>query len=131
MRLSDPLNAELPSDPTATGTIIDDDDPPGITIADARAVESAGEVAFPVSLDAPSGRQVTVSYGTEDGTAKAGEDYGAAEGTLTFAAGQTSATGFRWRTTPWTRPTRPSVCGSTRANRFMPSCCRSTLRPES
>ena len=92
MRLSDPLNAELPSDPTATGTIIDDDDPPGITLVDARAGESAGEVAFPVSLDAPSGRQVTVSYGTEDGTAKAGEDYGAAQGTLTFAAGQTSAT---------------------------------------
>ena len=92
VRLSDPLNAELPSDPTATGTIIDDDDPPGITIADAHAGESAGEVAFPVSLDAPSGRQVTVSYGTEDATAKAGEDYGAADGTLTFAAGQTSAT---------------------------------------
>ena len=92
VRLSDPLNAELPSEPTATGTIIDDDDPPGITIADARAGESAGEVAFPVSLDAPSGRQVTVSYGTEDGTAEAGEDYGAAAGTLTFAAGQTGAT---------------------------------------
>ena len=92
VRLSDPLYAELPSDPTATGTIIDDDAAPEITIADAHAGESAGEVAFPVSLDAPSGRQVTVSYGTEDDTAEAGEDYGAAAGTLTFAAGQTSAT---------------------------------------
>ena len=77
---------------SATGTIIDDDDPPAISIADASAKESAGEIAFRVSLDAPSGREVAVSYRTEDGTAKAGEDYGATDGTLTIAAGRTDAT---------------------------------------
>ena len=87
----------MPGWPTRTpavpsGTIIDDDDPPALTIADASAKESAGEIAFRVSLDAPSGREVAVSYRTEDGTAKAGEDYGATDGTLTIAAGRTDAT---------------------------------------
>ena len=45
-----------------------------------------------MSLDAPSGRQVEVNYRTEDGSAKASEDYGAADGTLTLAAGQTTIT---------------------------------------
>ena len=67
----------------ATTTIID---PPAVTIGDASAAESAAAIMFEVKLSAGSPRQVTVSYDTEDGTAKAGEDYTEANGTLTFAA---------------------------------------------
>ena len=93
VRLSDPMYGRLgDTGITATGTIIDDDDPPSISIHDASAKESAREISFRVSLSAASGREVAVSYRTEDGTAKAGEDYGATDGTLTIAAGRTAAT---------------------------------------
>ena len=91
--LSAPVNARFEGGTvSAVGTIIDDDDPPSISIQDASAKESAGEMSFRVNLDASSGRGVAVSYRTEDGTAKAGEDYGATDGTLTIAAGETAAT---------------------------------------
>ena len=93
VRLSDPMYGRLgDTGITATGTIIDDDDPPSISIHDASAKESAGAISFRVSLNAASGREVAVSYRTEDSTAKAGEDYGATDGTLTIAAGRTAAT---------------------------------------
>ena len=65
--------------------------PVGISVADARAQEGAGNtVDFTVTLSrAPSGT-VTVGYATADGTATAGQDYTAASGTLTFAPGETS-----------------------------------------
>ena len=92
--LSAPENARFDEDTvSATGAIMDDDDPPAISIHDASAKESAkGGISFRVSLSAASGREVAVSYRTEDGTAKAGEDYGATDGTLTIAAGRTDAT---------------------------------------
>ena len=91
--LSAPENARFEGDTvSATGTIMDDDEPPSLTIADASAKERAGEIAFRVSLDAPSGRPVAVKYRTEEGTAKPGEDYGDTDGTVTLEAGQTAAT---------------------------------------
>ena len=92
VRLSDPVAGTLATDTTAVGRIRDDDDPPDIAIADARAEESAGEIAFPVHLEARSGVPVAVRYRTSDGTAQAGEDYASTVGSLTFAVGQTSAT---------------------------------------
>ncbi len=92
IRLRDPVAGKLAAGATAVGSIRDDDDPPGITIADAGAGESAGEIAFPVTLERRSGLPVAVSYRTEDGTATAGEDYQAAVGALTIAAGQTRGT---------------------------------------
>ena len=69
---------------------------PALSVADARADEGANAaVAFEVSLDrafTTAGHSVTVDYATADGTAKAGEDYTAASGTLTFAAGETAKT---------------------------------------
>ncbi|MYD02920.1 MAG: hypothetical protein F4X06_11385, partial [Gammaproteobacteria bacterium] len=85
---------------TVTDTTIkitDDDDPPVLSIAAASAAEGSG-VAFTVSLDAASGRQVTVEWATADdetgaNPATADEDYTAvAATTATIAAGATSAT---------------------------------------
>ena len=45
-----------------------------------------------MTLDRPASGKVTVSYATSDGTASAGEDYEAASGTLSFAAGETEKT---------------------------------------
>ena len=92
VRLSDPVAGRLAANPTAEGSIRDDDAPPAVTVADARAGESAGEVLFPVRLAAPSGRELVVGYRTEDGTATARADYEPAAGALTLAAGQTRAT---------------------------------------
>jgi aryl-phospho-beta-D-glucosidase BglC (GH1 family) len=47
-------------------------------------------VDFTVSLSAPSTEPVTLNYATADGTAKAGVDYVASSGTVTFAPGATS-----------------------------------------
>ena len=77
---------------TAQTITIDDDDLPELSIAGATVDE--GETAqFEVTLTPASGTQVTVSYATADGTAKASEDYTAASSTtLTFAAGDTTKT---------------------------------------
>src|SRR5262249_5294928 len=48
--------------------------------------------AFAVSLDSPSASPVTVNFATADGTARAGSDYVATSGILTFALGETSKT---------------------------------------
>jgi hypothetical protein len=45
---------------------------------------------FPVTLSPASSQSVTVNYATADGSAVAGTDYTATNGTLTFAAGETS-----------------------------------------
>ena len=47
---------------------------------------------FTVTLNAPSGRTVSVGYATADGTATAPADYVAATGTVSFAAGETTRT---------------------------------------
>ncbi len=60
-----------------------------LTIGDARAAESAPAVRFQVSLGAAATTAVTVDYSTSDGTARAGQDYEAASGRLTFAPGET------------------------------------------
>lgn len=57
-----------------------------------RVDESAGEVVLLVTREGDPGTLVTVEYLTVDSTALAGEDYRAASGTLTFAAGQTNLT---------------------------------------
>ncbi len=81
---------------TATGTIVDDDDEPEMSVAAVSAPE--GEpLGFVIRLDRPSGRDVTVDYATADrpagdGAAVAGDDYRAVSGTATIAAGQLSET---------------------------------------
>ena len=67
--------------------------PAGLSVADAEADEAAGAtMRFAVTLDRTAARTVTVDWTTADGTARAGADYAAAEGTLTFAPGERSKT---------------------------------------
>ena len=78
---------------SATMTIIDDDDPPSASIADASGLEdSVGKLSFDVTLDAASAKEITLNYATADDTATAGSDYTQTHGTLTFSAGETTKT---------------------------------------
>ncbi|HEV7687547.1 MAG TPA: Calx-beta domain-containing protein, partial [Acidimicrobiia bacterium] len=89
---------------TATGTIVDDDAPPAVSIAGPSTQEgNAGRTpaTFVVSLSAPSGRSVTVQVATADGSAKAPDDYTGTTGTVTFAPGDLS------------QPVRVPVAGDT------------------
>jgi hypothetical protein len=94
INLTSPTNATL-ADGQGVGTITDDDALPSLSINDVTVTEGVtGTVNanFTVSLNAPSGRTVTVGYATADGTAHAPDDYPAGSGTVTFAAGQTTKT---------------------------------------
>ena len=79
-----------------TGTIIDDDGTPSISIDDVSKTEGdtgTTSYTFTVSLDTASSSTVTVNYNVNDGTATtADSDYTDKSGTLTFAAGETSKT---------------------------------------
>ncbi len=69
--------------------------PPALTIDDVAVTEGDGgavTATFTVGLSFASENTVTVYYATSNGTATAGKDYTAAQGTLTFAPGQTSRT---------------------------------------
>ena len=75
---------------TVTATV---QGPVAASVADAQGQEGPdAAVAFTVTLSRAATGAVTVDYATADGTAKAGEDYTATSGTLTFAAGVTSMT---------------------------------------
>ena len=67
--------------------------PVGIAVADARVEEGDGvALAFAVTLSRAASAALTVDYATADGSAHAGDDYTAASGTLSFAAGERSKT---------------------------------------
>jgi hypothetical protein len=89
--LSSPVNATI-ADAQGQGTVTDDDLPPTIAVGDITAGDGQTSVVsatFTVSLSAASGKSVSVGYHTADGTAKAGSDYVAREGPLTFPPGIT------------------------------------------
>jgi len=69
---------------------------PGLYVRDAIADALSGSVQVPVILGGPSGLAqgvpVTVHYATHDGSARAGTDYAAVSGTLTFPPGETAQT---------------------------------------
>lgn len=73
------------------GTIVDDDPQPAVAVGDAAAATEGTTASFAVSLSAPSGRDVSVSFATANGTATAGQDYVARSGRLTIPAGHTAA----------------------------------------
>ncbi len=96
LNLSSPSGATI-SDTQAVGTIVNDDAPPSISIADATPVTEghAGTVnsSFTVSLSHPSTSAVTVKASTGDATATEAGDYAAVVNqTVTIPAGSTSQT---------------------------------------
>lgn len=67
---------------------------PAISISDLAVAEGnsgSGNVVLTATLSAPSTKTVKVDYKSIDGAAKAGSDYDAVSGSLTFAPGQTRA----------------------------------------
>ena len=75
MNLSGATGA-IVTDGRGRGTIINDDPLPALAIDDVVVTEGdlgTTEVAFPVSLSAPSGETITVDCATADGSALAGE----------------------------------------------------------
>ena len=86
LRISGQQNAFVTS---GTGTILDDDGAPTLSVSDIRADEdnTDGEIEFTVTLSGASAQQVTVDYRTADGTATAPDDYTAETGSLTFEPG--------------------------------------------
>ena len=57
-------------------------------ITDTQVEEAPGaQLLFEVALSSPARQTVTVDYATSDGSARAGQDYTATSGTLTFALG--------------------------------------------
>ena len=93
VNLSGATNATI-TDSQATLTITNDDALPSITIGDVSITEgNSGTkiVTLTMALSAASGRTVTVNYATANVTALSGSDYVAKSGTVTFAAGTTTA----------------------------------------
>ena len=77
------------TDEDGTGTTT----PPSLSIDDATVAEVSGATAvFTVTLSETSNQDVTVNYATSNGTAAAGSDYTASNGTLTIQAGSTTGT---------------------------------------
>ena len=89
------MNAQgitVPDDVTLT---IRDDDVPGLSIADESVAEGdsgSTTMMFTVMLNPVAVSQVTVDWTTADGTARAGTDYTAGNGSLTFNAGDSGKT---------------------------------------
>ena len=84
---------------TATASILDND--LAISIDDAQAAESAGQMEFTVRLSAPAPRRVTVNAATVDGVATShanvtatslGRDFEAKSETITFEVGEQQKT---------------------------------------
>jgi hypothetical protein len=96
VNLTSPANATI-ADNQGIGTINDDDASPNLSIDNPTFAEGkTGTVSavFHVTLDAPSGQTVQVTYQTADGTARVADGDYQAQGpaTLTFLPGQTSKT---------------------------------------
>ena len=89
--LSAPSGATI-GDGTATGTIVDDDPPPSLSVNDVSIVEgNLGTTAmeFKVALSSASAKAISVAFATADTGATAGVDYQSATGALTFDPGET------------------------------------------
>ncbi len=94
LTLSSPVNATLATSTPVTGTVMNGNPAPTITVDDLTVTD--GDVNstanFTVSLSAASGLPVTFNYATANNTAVVSSDYLAASGTITIPAGNTSAT---------------------------------------
>ncbi len=96
MTLSAPSNATLASaaNDVIHVTILDDDAPPSVSFTTTASSGNESVVApkLTVALSVASGQTVTVPYSVSGGTATHGTDFTLANGTVTFAPGQTTQT---------------------------------------
>ncbi|HRL14743.1 MAG TPA: Calx-beta domain-containing protein, partial [Aggregatilineales bacterium] len=82
----------------ASGTITNDDPIPTVNINTSTTSQSEGNAGasvqwgFQITLSNPSFENITVNWGTQDGSATGGPDYGPASGSVTFTPGQTTQT---------------------------------------
>ncbi|SEP63509.1 beta strand repeat-containing protein [Nitrosomonas ureae] len=93
--LSSPSANATIVDASALGTIIDNDAPSGtpvVSINDFTVDEATKEATFVIVLDRPSTSVVSMNYATQNGTALAGSDFVATNGSLKFAPGETAKT---------------------------------------
>lgn len=92
VQLGNPSAGVFFSQAVGTGTILDDDSAPALSIADSSVTEgnSGSKTAtFTVTLSTASGSTIMVNYATADETAAAPTDYISATNTLTFTPGAT------------------------------------------
>ena len=88
VNLSNPSNATI-ADGQGLGTITDDDPLPALSVNDVTVTEGnvgTTQATYTVSLNAASGRAVSVDFATADQTATAPADYLAASGTVELRA---------------------------------------------
>jgi Calx-beta domain len=98
VRVTSGTTATLTSDAPGQDAVAQDDfvygEPlPGLVAfqaAEARVEEDAATAALTVTRQGDRTGTATVSYATADGSAKAGQDYTAKTGTVTFAPGETT-----------------------------------------
>jgi len=90
VNLSSPDSYAVISNCVAVGTILDST--PRITISDAYQNYGDATITFTVTRSRAYDEVVTVDFATADGTARAGVDYVATFGTLTFVPGETTKT---------------------------------------
>lgn len=79
--------------PRARGLIRDDDSPPFLRVEDIEVLECGADpptARFPVTLSAPSGRDILVTYATAAGSATAGIDFLPLTHTVAIPRGQTT-----------------------------------------
>lgn len=84
------------ADASGTGTILDDDGMPILSVSDVSTLEGddgTTQLTVTLQLSGPSGEFVSVDFDTEDGTATfASGDFHSTSGTLVFQPGQTQRT---------------------------------------
>ncbi len=94
-------SADVATGDKGTGTILDDDPQPTISISDGQPVSQAEpdaasdaptRISFTVTLSNPSSQAVTVAYQTVGGTALEGIDFESKSGLITFAPGEITKT---------------------------------------
>ena len=84
--------AYLLGDPSTATAAVEDDDAPTVSIgAPAAAVAEGGTLRFPLTLNRAGYRDITLDYAVTGGTADAADYTDAGGGTLTIAAGDTTA----------------------------------------
>jgi photosystem II stability/assembly factor-like uncharacterized protein len=89
LNLSNPSGATLATT-QAVITILDDDEPPAVSVTDVTVVEATlAKAVFAVRLSRTTGKGATILYSTANGTATAGSDYTADSFSLLFNPGDT------------------------------------------